>query len=48
LVPLFETAEKTFRLMSPDAVGKSAEKIGRFLQQSRRAVFELRKSDAFW
>jgi len=48
LVPVFNAVQKTFELMSADALLRSSEEIISFLRQSQRSVFELRKSDAFW
>ena len=48
LVPIFEAVEKVFLFMSSDSIANLSNEIVSFLQQSRRSVFELRKSDAFW
>ena len=48
LVPVFIAIQQTYELMSADAMKRSSKEITTFLRQSQRAVFELRKCDAFW
>ena len=48
LVPMFNCVERSLKLMSRSDIARLNDEIVEFLRQSQRAVFELRKSDAFW